>query len=70
MREQPLGGGHGAWVSWRSARTGSRGGQMTEEPDFTQEADFEEELVEDLPELDIEDEDFAGEGDEELADLE
>jgi hypothetical protein len=43
---------------------------MTEEPDFTQEADFEEELVEDLPELDIEDEDFAGEGDEELADLE
>jgi hypothetical protein len=45
---------------------------MTEEPDFTQEPDFEEELIEDLPELDTEeeDEDFAGEGDEEAADLE
>jgi hypothetical protein len=43
---------------------------MTEEPDFTQEPDLEEELVEDLPEVDIEDEDFAGEDEEELADLE
>jgi hypothetical protein len=42
---------------------------MSEEPDFTQEPDFEEELVEDLPELDIDDEDFAGEGEEEPEDI-
>jgi hypothetical protein len=42
---------------------------MREEPDFTQEPDFEEELVEDLPELDIDDEDFPGESEEEPADL-
>jgi hypothetical protein len=42
---------------------------MSEEPDFTHEPDFEEELVEDLPELDIDDEDFSGESEEEPADL-
>jgi hypothetical protein len=42
---------------------------MSEEPDFTQEPDFEEELVEDLPELDIDDEDFPRESEEEPADL-